>query len=454
MEATAAILGDPLRLSVLRRAEIMDTPAERAFDRWCTLAMRLTGGDGACVSFLDEEREFYKCLSGLPSKPKSRSVGLSHSLGQYVVTRDEALWISDARADPLTQFNGAVVELGVVGYAAVPIVAGGMALGTLAVTSEAPRRWGEDARMVIRELADAVSNEISLRMVAGDLRRAREELLAREGLLDSHGRVREMVATGEDLESVLTELVHIIERHDPSVRGSVMLLQPDNTLRTGAAPHVARDYLDAIEGIPVGPDVGTCGAAAFSGRPVFTEDIRRDPRWSRFAELAEIHTLAHCWSIPVPASDGRVLGTFALYGPEPREPDESLLEVVRYAAHVAATAIERERANERILYEATHDAMTGLWNRTRILDRLRDVLSGAAAPLALLLLDLDRLALFNDSLGHDLGDDVIAETARRLVGALPPGTPAGRLGGDEFAVLLDDTPAADAIEGIPVGPDV
>ena len=121
------------------------------------------------------------------------------------------------------------------------------------------------------------------------------------------------------------------------------------------------------------------------------------------------------------ASDGPVLGTFALYGPAPREPDEGLLNVVRYAAIVAATAIERERANERIVYEATHDAMTGLWNRARILELLSSGLSttsGRNAPLAMLLVDLDRLTLFNDSFGHDLGDEVVAETSRRIADAM------------------------------------
>ena len=106
--------------------------------------------------------------------------------------------------------------------------------------------------------------------------------MARQGVLNSHDRVREMVATGEDLASVLEELVLIIERHDPSVSGSVMLLQPDGTLLTGAAPHIAREYLAAIEDVPIGPEVGSCGAAAFLGQPVFTPDTSKDPRWSQF----------------------------------------------------------------------------------------------------------------------------------------------------------------------------
>ena len=323
-----------------------------------------------------------------------------------------------------------------------------MAVGSLAVISHSARTWSEDAQVVIRELAEAVSSEISLRMVAGDLRRTREDLLARQGLINSHDRVREMVASGEDLASVLEELVLIIERHDPSVSGSVMLLQPDGTLLTGAAPHIARDYLAAIEDVPIGPEVGSCGAAAFLAQPIFTPDTSKDPRWTQFLALAEEHRLAHCWSIPIVASDGPVLGTFALYGSAPREPDEGLLDVVRYAALVAATAIERERANERIVYEATHDAMTGLWNRARILELLSRGLSttsGRSKPLAMLLVDLDRLTLFNDSFGHDLGDEVVSETSRRIAGAMLSGAVAGRFGGDEFAVLLPAATSASAV---------
>lgn len=104
---------------------------------------------------------------------------------------------------------------------------------------------------------------------------------------------------------------------------------------------------------------------------------------------------------------------------------------------------ERKEAEARMLHDAFHDTLTGLANRALLADRIKQFLRrsrrASAPPFAVLLLDLDRFKVVNDSLGHPIGDQVLLGVARRLSAALRPGDTVARLGADEFIMLLDGT---------------
>ena len=113
---------------------------------------------------------------------------------------------------------------------------------------------------------------------------------------------------------------------------------------------------------------------------------------------------------------------------------------------------ERLRAEQRLTHQARHDALTGLPNRTQLLDRLEAAIATAQGDrshlFAVLFLDLDRFKLVNDSAGHAAGDDLLIEAGRRIVGAVRSGDTVARLGGDEFAVLVEDIDGQQVAEAI------
>jgi len=146
---------------------------------------------------------------------------------------------------------------------------------------------------------------------------------------------------------VLTDIVEMIARG--SMPCTILLLNPESgTLHHGAATGMPADYLRAIDGARIGPEAGSCGAAAFRRERVVVEDIATHPNWADYKELALAHGLRACWSHPITSGRGAVLGTFALYYREPRAPTEEELAQVARAAHLATIVLERDRSHEEL----------------------------------------------------------------------------------------------------------
>jgi signal transduction histidine kinase len=161
-------------------------------------------------------------------------------------------------------------------------------------------------------------------------------------LLVTERRVLEMVVRGRPLSEALDQLTRAIEALAPGMLASVLQLDPDGEhLRHGSGPSLPAAYRDAIDGAAIGPNIGSCGSAAYERRLVIAADIVNDLRWRRFKELALSNGLRACWSTPIFGTDGRVLGTFALYYREPRTPGPEELDLIQGAAHVASMVIER-----------------------------------------------------------------------------------------------------------------
>jgi diguanylate cyclase (GGDEF)-like protein len=122
---------------------------------------------------------------------------------------------------------------------------------------------------------------------------------------------------------------------------------------------------------------------------------------------------------------------------------QRLQDLKRINAALEAEVVERRQAEERAHGLATRDALTGLYNRRSLVERLEQAIARAnrsGKGLALLFLDMDRFKAVNDSLGHDVGDELLIQVGRRISGSVRESDVVARLGGDEFVVLMEDLP--------------
>ena len=167
---------------------------------------------------------------------------------------------------------------------------------------------------------------------------------------EAQRRVLQYMAENRPLPEVLEALVRMVElQSECPMFASIMLLDEDGMhLRHGAAPSLPAVYNRHIDGTAIGPLMGSCGAAAHLKQPVAVADIATDPRWAVARELAATHGLRACWSMPIVSTQGQLLGTFAQYYNEPREPRKEDWRVLETATRTAAIAIDRKRVESAL----------------------------------------------------------------------------------------------------------
>jgi diguanylate cyclase (GGDEF)-like protein len=268
-----------------------------------------------------------------------------------------------------------------------------------------------------------------------------------EDFKNGQAQILEMIATNAKLEDVLDHLMRLVESQSVGLYGSILLLDKTGTrLKHGAAPRLPKAYVEAIDGVEIGPKVGSCGTAAYRREAVAVSDIANNPLWENYRELAFEHGLRSCWSTPILSHQGAVLGTFAMYSKEVRGPSSADAELTNTARRIAGIAIERKQAEDRIHFMANHDALTGLPNRTLLRDRLAQAILYATRyerRVTVAFIDLDNFKLVNDSLGHNAGDKLLKIVSNRMVGCVRSTDTVVRLGGDEFVILLVDQPKSE-----------
>lgn len=417
---------------------------------------------------------------------------------------------------------------------------------------------GAMAYMLVRHLLRKTDAEQRLGASETQLKQRTAELTHQNAVL-------EMISHNAELPDILEMLALLVEVHHPDMLCSILLLDADGRhLRHGAAPNLPDFYNRAVDGLAIGPGVGCCGTAAFTGERVVVEDIMQHPYWEKSCDLAQQAGLRSCWSQPIKDSGERIVGTFAIYHRHPAAPQVAEIMLIEHYAALAALAIERTHSAEALrlhdaalnfaanailitdlqgrivwanhafseltgyefeelvgkelstllnsghqdsaFYErlwgtilsgktwhgelinrrkdgslyhdetsitpvrdrnqqithfvavkqdvsarkeheehlknlAFYDPLTQLPNRRLLHDRLvhaQASCSRSGRHGALMFLDLDNFKPLNDEYGHDVGDLLLAEAARRLTACVRKEDTVSRFGGDEFVVLLKD----------------
>ncbi|MBB2203865.1 EAL domain-containing protein [Gluconacetobacter takamatsuzukensis] len=245
------------------------------------------------------------------------------------------------------------------------------------------------------------------------------------------------LSSAMDFNDVMSLICKRVEAITPDVVVSILLVTDEGTAWMAGRSAMPESFASACDGMVVGPMVGTCGAAIYSGHEVLTPDIETDPRWTpALRDKVRPLGLIACWSVPVRLRDGTVAGSLALYFRDRREPTLWHRRVVDACIHFCTLAVEQERARARIAQLAHYDAVTGLPNRTWLREHLAGLQDRPGwCGLTLIAIDLDQFRTIRDGLGGAGADELLETVAQRLKRAVGQDGILTRTGEDEFSIV-------------------
>ena len=392
------------------------------------------------------------------SMPLTRDRGIQ-LLGRSVQESDKAVAVLNARRE-IVWINPSFTKM--LGYQSEDVI--GRPLTSVLISKATPsavrlslERLVNAKRGGLEEIngRDKFGNEITLLIYTDHIRDIDENVT--ETIVTIHSNtparmiqtlqnnVLEELVSGASLESVSEFICKKAEFITRDVISTILRVDQNGLLRPLAAPSLPQYYSDALDGIAIGPSVGSCGTAAYFGEPVLVDDIETNPLWAPYKGLALPLGLRACWSVPIKLRDGRVAGTFAFYFREKRGPSYLHEEIVTACVHLCALAIEQHEAKEHINRLAYFDMLTGLPNRRQIYQKTSQAIAEASekqGKMALLRLDIKRFKDINDTFGHSTADQILGQIAARLQNQLRPVDIIGRFGGDVFVIILPEADSA------------
>jgi diguanylate cyclase (GGDEF)-like protein/PAS domain S-box-containing protein len=339
-------------------------------------------------------------------------------------------------SEPLVPGGGLRTEFET--YIAAPVWLGSELFATLSFSGPfggAPRSFSHSDRELIELMARSIGRVVLEHRIQSE----RDRLQSQE---KSRNRVLEMVAENESIESILAEVVHLVEKQCPGGLCSLLLLR-DEMLSWKSAPGFPAEALRLFKPFRVLRDTAGLAGAEVARTAVYWEDVRACPFWTDRAHFAAQIGIESCRSAPILSADGMLLGMLVLHYKVGQPRDDSDAELLRAATRLAARALEQRGLTERLEFEARHDSLTGLPNRSYFMDLLGAALRDASersGSLAVLFVDLDRFKQINDILGHAMGDRLLKEVGQRLKRLLTEDDLGGRMGGDEFTIVLTRQP--------------
>lgn len=168
-----------------------------------------------------------------------------------------------------------------------------------------------------------------------------------EDLLRLQNEVLEFMARNMPLNDTLNRIIQLIEEQAPGATGAIFLVD-DGKLHLGAAPGFPESFVSTIDGAPIGPKSGPCGAAAFSGRRAVSTDVSKDEFWGELRDFALSYGIRAAWSTPVLSRDGKVIGTVSMCWKEPKVPTNRHFALADVATKLMGIAIERDRTQRLV----------------------------------------------------------------------------------------------------------
>ncbi len=303
--------------------------------------------------------------------------------------------------------------------------------------------YGKDGREIwvsehVTPISDTSGTGRNFVVVLVDITEARQ-------IQDLQHVVLEAVTSGIPLKDMADRICREVERIAPEVISSMLAVDEEGRLHPLAGPRLDAGYLEALEGQEIGESSGSCGTAAYLGRPVGVTDIETDPLWENYRSLVLPAGIRACWSAPIKRLDGQVIGTFAFYYREKRDPSAFHKRIVSACLRLCMLAIERENAKRKIEDLSHFDSLTGLPNRTSFYEMAAELMAKTEVEqITFFAIDVNHLNDINNTLGYAVGDRVLVEVAYRLQKLAQPRGIVSRVEGDSFLLALPGSNVAAA----------
>jgi diguanylate cyclase (GGDEF)-like protein len=391
------------RLTALYRYDILDTFPEECFEIFPRLVVRTIGVPSAVISFVDSDRQWFKARINVSDHQTSRDVAFC----AHTILCDHPLVVPDASIDHRFHDNPLVTAPGGVRcYAGAQIRSSdGFAIGVLCAIDSAPRVLSQAQLVTLQELASLVADQLELRLIN---RRLASELAERE-LTEQYLRSisRDLELSNLQLDAALNNFLHGLCLFDGRHRIVV------SNARFAEIYSLRSDEVE--RGVPLSQIQSAC-----MDRGTFVESWSEQQLGRSSQAISEVRLL----------QDGRAISVRC----------QPIAAGGWMTVHEDIT--ERHRSEQRIAYMARHDLLTGILNRGALHERIDEAcarLRRWGETFSVILLDLDRFKLVNDSLGHPAGDALLCAVVLRLKACIRDTDVLARLGGDEFAILQTRT---------------
>src|SRR5829696_3020318 len=350
-------LNSPDRLAAVARLGLVGTPHEEAFDRLTRLAARVLGVPGALVTITTAEVQFCKSSVGLPEPWATSGLPLTYGLCPYTVASGEPLLIADARTDPRFQDNPGVRELGVAGYAGVPLLTtDGLAIGAFCAFDDRPRTWTADDLQTLEDLAAAAMTEVELPATTAAMRASAATLREEGATLEIINQVGRLLTAELDLATLVQAVTDAATALTGAHFGAFFYNALDDRGEYYTLYAIAGIPREAFEQFPLPRNTTLFGPTFRGDSTVRIADVRQDERFGQnpphFGMPAGHLPVASYLAVPVIARVGKVLGALFLGHPEPNIFDERAERFAVGLAAQAAVAVENAR-----LYQQAQDEL-------------------------------------------------------------------------------------------------
>jgi diguanylate cyclase (GGDEF)-like protein len=339
---------------------------------------------------------------------------------------------------------------GVGASAALPLIQSGKSIGVLMVTLAETDSLDDDAVSLLTRMADNLS--FGLDNLDRETERKRSERAARRlakmyaALSATNEAILRARTAVELYQLVCDAAVHV----GNSLAAAVLLIEPETTsLRPVVGTGQSVEQIEQTR-FSIDPDDvygrGVCGKAFRTQSTHVNEDVLNSDQGKPWRESSlQTGVVASC-GVPL-TNDGKSIGVILFFLSKSSAMDKEIIALltrigknVSFALENFDRADEKNQADERIQFLATHDDLTRLPNRVMFNQLFEQSIRLARRDnhqCAVLFIDLDRFKVINDSLGHAAGDTLLIEVAKRLRDCVRDSDVVGRLGGDEFVVMLD-----------------